>query len=102
MIITKDGVLVDQRPVVDLRGKAMFDAADLPDGPNGYLVGPLYNALQARAEHFKRIEEYGGAQFQGRIAIIADKNIPYATIFRVLYTAGRAEFGRFKLFVQKP
>jgi len=102
LIVTKDGILVDQRLVVTFDKQGQFEAADLPEGPNGYLVQPLYDALQNRADHFKRIEEFGGSQFQGRIAVIADKQMPYATIFRVLYTAGRAEFGRFKLFVQKP
>ena len=35
-------------------------------------------------------------------AVIADKNTSYQTLFKVLYTAGRAEFGVFRLFVQKP
>jgi biopolymer transport protein ExbD len=102
MMVTRDGILVDQRLVTRFDDKGGLAVADLPDGPNGYLIRPLYDALQARADHFKRIEEFGGTQFIGRIAIIADKGIPYAIMFRVLYTAGRAEFGRFKLFVQKP
>jgi biopolymer transport protein ExbD len=66
------------------------------------LIKPLYDVLEAKAEHFKRIEENGGSQFVGRVAVIADKATSYKTIFRILYTAGRAEFGLFKLFVQKP
>jgi hypothetical protein len=34
--------------------------------------------------------------------VIAAPLTSYRTLFRVLYTAGRAEFGLFKLFVQKP
>lgn len=102
LMVTKDGILVDQRLVSKFDDKGWFLAEDLPEGPQGYLVKPLYDALEARADHFKRIEEFGGTQFIGRVAVIADKGTPYAVIFRVLYTCGRAEFGRFKLFVQKP
>lgn len=102
LIVSKDGILVDQKLVARFDAEGNFDPADMGDGAEGYLVQPLYDALQGRSEHYKRIEEFGGAQFQGRIAIIADKNLPYAVIFRILYTAGRAEFGRFKMFVQKP
>jgi biopolymer transport protein ExbD len=101
LIVSKDGILVDQRLVTKFTN-GWFETADLPDGPQGYLVKPLYDALEARADHFKRIEEFGGTQFVGRIAVISDKSTPYSVIFRVLYTCGRAEFGRFKLFVQKP
>lgn len=102
LMVTKDGILVDQRLVSKFDDKGWFMGEDLPEGPQGYLVKPLYDALEARADHFKRIEEFGGTQFIGRVAVIADKNTPYSIIFRVLYTCGRAEFGRFKLFVQKP
>ena len=80
----------------------MLRAEDLPEGLSGYLVQPLYDVLEAKADHYKKIEEYGGTQFAGRIAIIADEDTKYQTVFKVLYTAGRAEFGTFKLFVQKP
>ena len=101
LMITKDSVLVDQRQVLKFEN-GTFAAADLPEGPGGYLVKPLYDALEARSAYFKRIEEFGGTQFVGRVALVADKGTPYGTLFRVLYTCGRAEFGQFKLFVQNP
>jgi biopolymer transport protein ExbD len=72
------------------------------DQVEGYLVKPLYDALMQKADYFKRIEEFGGSQFEGKVAILADESVAYETVFKVLYTAGRAEFGLFKLFVQKP
>lgn len=101
LMITENEILVDQK-VVTLLEKGRVRSEDLPEGPQGYLIKPLYDALEARADHLKKIEEFGGTQFVGRIAIIADKNTSYKVLFRVLYTAGRAEFGLFKLFVQKP
>jgi biopolymer transport protein ExbD len=101
LMITQNEILVDQKVVTQLEN-GMVRPQDLPEGPNGYLVKPLYDVLEARADHLKRIEEFGGTQFVGRIAVIADKQTNYKLLFRILYTAGRAEFGLFKLFVQKP
>ncbi len=100
LMITQDAILVDQKVVTRL-DKGNFLAEDLPEGVGGYLVKPLYDALDERSAYFKRIEEYGGSQFSGKIALVADKHTPYGIIFRVLYTCGRAKFGRFKLFTQK-
>lgn len=101
MMITENEILVDSKVVTTL-DNGLIRPEDLPEGPAGYLIKPLYDVLEARADHLKRIEEFGGSQFVGRIAIIADKGTTYRTLFRILYTAGRAEFGQFKLFVQKP
>ncbi|MCK6548369.1 biopolymer transporter ExbD [Myxococcota bacterium] len=101
LMVTESEILVDQKIVCNL-DNGLIRPEDLPEGPGGYLVKPLYDVLEAQASHLKRIEEFGGTQFIGRIAIIADKNTSYRTLFRILYTAGRAEFGQFKLFVQKP
>lgn len=102
LMITQKEILLDQKVVAQLGPGGTLLPEDLPEGINGYLVKPLYDSLEARADYFKRIEEYGGTQFVGRIAVIADKNTSYQTLFKVLYTAGRAEFGVFRLFVQKP
>lgn len=102
MMITENEILIDQEVVTQLDGQGGLKLEDLPEGANGYLVQPLYDALENRASYFKRIEEFGGTQFNGKIAIIADKGTRYQTLFKVLYTAGRAEFGTFRLFVQKP
>ncbi|MBI4816329.1 MAG: biopolymer transporter ExbD [Deltaproteobacteria bacterium] len=100
LIITKDAILVDQKLVTRLENGDVA-SSDLAEGPGGFLISPLYEALDARAQHFKQIEKYGGTQFLGRIAIIADQTLPYSVLFRILYTCGRAEFGNFKLFVQR-
>ncbi|MBI2377590.1 MAG: biopolymer transporter ExbD [Deltaproteobacteria bacterium] len=100
LIVTRDAILVDQKMVAKLKN-GDIDPEDLAEGVGGFLITPLYEALDARAQHFKQIEKYGGTQFLGRIAVIADQNLPYSVLFRILYTCGRAEFGSFKLFVQR-
>ncbi len=102
LMVTSKELLLDQKVVARLNAKGDIEAADLPDGPNGYLIQPLYDALEKRSKYFKDIEKFGGTTFNGRIAIVADRGIKYQTLFKILYTSGRAEFGLFKLFVQKP
>ena len=102
LTVTPFEILVDQKVIAQLDGKGNLQAGDLPDGPNSYLVQPLYDALEEKAVYYKQVQEFGGQQFGGRIAIVADRAIAYRTLFKILYTAGRAEFGSFKLFVQKP
>ena len=102
LMVTSKEVLLDQKVVTRLDEKGNIDPGDLPDGPQGYLIQPLYDALEKRSQYFKDIEKFGGTKFNGRIAIVADRGIPYKTLFKILYTSGRAEFGLFKLFVQKP
>ncbi len=102
LMVTTREILLDQKVVAELDENGNIKEDDLPEGPNGYLIAPLYDTLENRADYFKRIEEFGGTQFIGRIAIVADRSTSYRTLFKILYTAGRAEFGLFKLFVQKP
>jgi biopolymer transport protein ExbD len=102
LMITPSEVLLDQKVIVKLDGKGGILPEDLPEGIGGFLVKPLYDVLEVKSGYYKSIEKYGGTQFIGRIAVIADKSIAYTTIFKILYTVGRAEFGRFRLFVQKP
>ena len=99
--VTQNAILVDRKMVTRLTTDGKVSTADLPEGSEGYLIQPLYDALEKQADYFKRIEEYGGSKFDGRVAIIADKGTPYRTLFKILYTVGRAEFGLFRLFVQK-
>ncbi len=101
LMVTEDAILVDQKLVTRLGTNGVIGVEDLPEGPEGYLIQPLYDALEGRASYYKRIEEFGGSKFDGRIAIIADRKTSYSTLFKILDTVGRAEFGLFRLFVQK-
>ncbi|MGF1509515.1 MAG: ExbD/TolR family protein [Myxococcota bacterium] len=99
ILITEDQILVDSQPVLALGPRAKIPNGDLRGST---LVGPLYDALSAKAGYLKRIQEFGGAQFNGKVAIVADQQTTYETVEKVLYTAGQAEFGLFRLIVQKP
>lgn len=99
VVVTATEVIVDDKVIMQLDGKGNL----LPDEEGGgYELPGLYEVLDEKAKDFQRVEEFGGQQFSGRIAVIADRQVSYETLFRILYTAGRVRFGKFKLFVQKP
>ncbi len=101
LMITENAILVDKKLVTRLDKEGNVSLADLNDDPEGYLIQPLYEALERQASDLKKLSELGGTQFDGRIAIIADRKTSYRTMFKILYTVGRAEFGLFRLFVHK-
>jgi biopolymer transport protein ExbD len=65
---------------------------------NGRLISPVFDSLGKEVEKQKYIAKFNPKQpFTGKVNIIADKRIPYHTILDVLYTAGQAELGQYKL-----
>jgi len=99
VLITKTNVIVGDEAVVNLvDGK--IDAADKRDG--SYYVTRLYDALSAEATKQKKIAELNRSQsFDGLAFIVADSNTQFRTLNEVLYTAGQAQFGKFKFAVIK-
>ncbi len=80
------------------------DASQKRDGANGFFITPLYNALIAQRDRMRLIAQHNAQfRFEGIITIIADRSIQYRTLTEVLYTAGQAEFGNYRLVVlQQP
>ena len=74
------------------------------DGDAGYFITPLFNDLVKHVTHLERISKLNpNVKFKGKIIIIADKNITYRLLTEVLYTAGKANLGNFRLMVlRKP
>lgn len=95
--VTAEEILVDNEPVVNLKEQG------LPADARGQssVIPPLFEALQERAAHLKTLEERGGAPFDGRLLLVADRSAPYRLITAVLYTAGQAHFSQYRLVVQK-
>jgi biopolymer transport protein ExbD len=66
------------------------------------LISPVYDILAKEVEKQKYIAKYNPkAPFAGRVNIISDKRVPYQTLLQVLYTAGQAELGSYKLMALK-
>jgi biopolymer transport protein ExbD len=97
--ITLKDILLQDKPVVQLDGGKVMDR-DTSQG--GMLIEPLFSALQDEVQHQRKIEARNPkATFKGIVTIIADRNVPTPVIMEVMYTAGLAEYGKFKFLLVK-
>ncbi len=98
--VTAKSILVGDRHVVDVKEGAV-DNSRKKGGENSFLITPLFDGLTEEANHQKQIAKISGADFEGMAAIVSDMNTPYRLLLEVMYTAGQAEFGKFKFAVVK-
>ncbi len=100
--VTKKAILVEEEAVAAVKRGAV-DSSIKKDGQSGYQINPLFTALQKHASRLKKIEKMTGGKmkFAAEIVLIADHTTPYRLISEVLYTAGQAEYSKYRLLVQK-
>ena len=100
--ITADAILVDDVKVVGLRSGAV-DPSNKRDGANGFFIEPLYQSLQNAMQKAKAMQQRNAQAVTslGMAMILGDKRCSYRLLSEVLYTAGQAEFSRFKFAVVK-
>lgn len=87
VFITPDRILLDDKEVARIQNGDVAQA-DL-DPSNGFLISGLSEAMRQRAEQFLKIEAAGGAKFEGRYAIVADRKTPWALLKKIMFTAGQ-------------
>lgn len=93
--ISSRSIQVNDVKVVDLRNGAV-DESMKRDGQEGLMINPLYDALKEVTQHLKMIKARTGGKFEGQALVVGDRNTSYRLISEVLYTAGQAEFEKFK------
>jgi biopolymer transport protein ExbD len=97
--ITLNNLMVDDSPVLKIE-QGKVDEAHRSGG--GFMIDPLFEALQSAVENQKQIASFNSAaEFSGIITIISDRNVPFSLLSQVMYTAGQAEFNKFKFLVVK-
>lgn len=97
--VTLKDILVDDIPVMALDNGHVAEADKSGGGLN---IDPLFQKLQEAVDNQKRIAQVNKkAEFKGIVTIIADRNVPYALLSEVIYTAGQAQFNQFKFAVIK-
>lgn len=69
----------------------------------GFLLPGVSRALEEAARIEKVRAGFAGdeAPFEGHVAIVAARDVPYETLARVLYSAGQAEYGAWELVVRE-
>ena len=92
--VTLKDILVDDLPVMT------FESGIVPTNflsSGGLLIDPLFQKLQDAVDHQKKIAAVNAkAEFKGIVTIIADRNVPFALLTEVMYTAGQAQYNKFK------
>ena len=100
LTITRKAILVGAKHLVDVK-EGSVDKSRKKGGENSFLITPLFDGLTDEANHQKQIAKISGSEFEGLIAVVSDHNTPYRLLLEVMYTAGQAEFGKFKFAVVK-
>jgi biopolymer transport protein ExbD len=93
--ISKRAIMVQDNKVADLRDGAV-DESLKRDGQDGLLINPLLDALKERVQHLKMLAARTNNPFEGMALVVADSKTSYRLLTEVLYTAGQAEFQKFK------
>lgn len=93
--ISSKSIQVDDVKVADLRNGAV-DESMKRDGQEGLLINPLYDSLKEKVQHLKMISARTNAEFKAMALVVAHNQTSYRLITEVLYTAGQAEFEKFK------
>ncbi len=91
--ITAKQILVDNEVVVEL------DQLQLAKGQKE--ITALRDSLIERADHAAALNKLGGAEFDGKLEVVAHQTTPYDLLTAVLYSAGQAKYSQYKLVVMK-
>jgi biopolymer transport protein ExbD len=86
-----DIVIAERIPLQQSR----FDPSLLRDGADGLLVNPLYEVLKKLVALEKEVAARTAGDSARRLNLFFDRDTPYLTAVRVLYTAGQAEYEKF-------
>lgn len=100
VVITEKSIIVSDKQVVPIKD-GLVDKVFKSGDETSLQIEPLFEALNNEASNQKQIAQLRGGKFQGLLTVIADRKVPYRLLTEVLYTAGQAEFAKFKFAVLK-
>ncbi len=94
--VSKSSIVVDNKPVLIVKdGKV--EASQKRGGEDGYFIIPLNKVLVTAAENKRKLAAYNPTvKFEGIATIVMDQDTPYRLLTEIMYTAGQAEFNKFK------
>lgn len=98
--ITQTAVVIEGDAVVQVKD-GQVDAKWKAQGPTGYAIAPIVSALSKHRARLSKLAQLSGASFEGIAVVMADKRTPYRLLTEVLYSAGQAEFGNYRLVVMQ-
>ncbi len=98
--ISARGIVVNDKLIVAVKdGKV--DKVHKQGEEDSLQIQPLFEALNEEATRQKNMAQLAGGKFDGVLTVIAHETTPYRLLTEVLYTAGQAEFQKYKFAVVK-
>lgn len=85
--VTRENILVSDERVMSV--------ANVSAGAS--IIGALFNELSRRSQEAKRNETQYGIPFSHEVIVVADENVPFQLLFKVIYTCGSSEFNKLRL-----
>lgn len=85
--VTRENILVSDQRVVSL------DRID----PRGAIIRELFSELRRKSQEAKQNEIQYAIPFSQKVIIVADENVPFQLLFKVIYTCGSTEFNKLRL-----
>jgi len=104
LTITKTSILVEGQPLVQVRNGSV-DAAEKTGGADGIEIGRLRQELEGHGKRTRTIDQLQGLARGDEgleLTLIADRATPFRLLHEVMYTAGNAKYGKFRLVVLRP
>jgi len=98
LVVSKNGIFVEDKKIVDLQsGELLPEDADKTDGQ---FIRKLFEELDMQAKKTRSIASVNETvEFDGKILMQADRDLPYAMLQKVLYTSMLAGYADMKLAV---
>ncbi len=87
---------------IDLDGVQVQTLDRLDEVKRGSLITPLYDALVEKADTEKQLAAYTLGTFEGKLLLAAARDVSWAVVADVMYTAGQAQYGKHLIQVSGP
>lgn len=101
LVVTSQGIFVEEKKVVEFEN-GNFKKVDI-NNTDPMFIKALFDELDAQAEKSKEISKLNETvQFEGKIFMQADRELPYELLQKVMYTSSMAGFADLKLAVMIP
>ena len=99
LVVTQKNIMLDEKEVATLVNGEISPKDLYRDG---LAIIPLMQELKKQKDRSLFIQKHNDQHsFSGAIVMQADKNLPFAVLKKVIYTAGVSDFVMFKLAVLK-
>ncbi len=93
-------VYLSDRAIIVLEKKVqVLEAGKTPADVSGQLIGPLYDVLAEEADKAKQMAENRKTTWDARLILVGDERLPFETLVKVMFTAGKAEFTEYAFCV---